>query len=111
LLAGAIALVVALVGGATVFVVSRAGGDASAGPPVPSGSYTDGLSQPSPEPSDDPTPSDEPTEAPSSEPVPSPTPTEKVRTLKDIDKGLQVYDDATSSSPAAGGSSAGRSVR
>jgi cytoskeletal protein RodZ len=93
LLAGAIALVVATVGGATVFVVSRAGGDASAGPPVPSGSYTDGLSQPSPEPSDDPTPSDEPTEPPTSEPVPSPTPTEKVRTLKDIDKGLQVYDD------------------
>ena len=93
LLAGAIAVVVALIGGAGVLVVSRTGGDDAAEPPVPSGSYTDGLM--SIEPSTE--ASTEPTEAPSSEPVPSPTPsptpTEKRRTLKDVDQGIKVYDD------------------
>jgi hypothetical protein len=92
LLAGVIALVVALVGGTAAVFASRSGGD-SAGSPVPTGSYTDGLSNSSTEPSDEPTSSDEPTQPPPSEPVPSPTPTEQRRTLQDVDKGLKVYDD------------------
>jgi hypothetical protein len=92
-LAGAIALVVALIGGAGVLVASRGSGDDAAAP-APTGSYTDGLSsaEPTPTPSDEPTAATEPTEPPS-EPLPSPTPSEKRRTVKDVDKGLEVYDD------------------
>jgi hypothetical protein len=91
LVAAAIAVVVSLVGGAAVFVVNRTGGEDSAEPPVPTATFTDGLS--SPEPSADPT--DPPTTVPSPEPTPSPspTPTERRRTLKDVDQGLLVYDD------------------
>lgn len=93
LLAGAIAVVVALVGGAGVILVNRSGGTDSAEPPVPNATFTDGLS--SPEPSADPT--DTPTTVASPEPTPtptpSPTPTERRRTLKDVDEGLKVYDD------------------
>jgi hypothetical protein len=95
LLAGAIALVVALIGGAGVILVNRSGGTDSAEPPVPTATFTDGLS--SPEPSADPT--DTPTTVPSPEPTltptpsPTPTPTERRRTLKDVDEGLKVYDD------------------
>lgn len=95
LLAGAIALVVVLIGGAGVLVASRGSGDDAAAP-APTGSYTDGLSSaeptPTPTPSDEPTAATEPTEPPS-EPLPSPTPSEKRRTVKDVDKGLEVYDD------------------
>jgi hypothetical protein len=89
LLAGAIALVVALVGGAGAVLLTRSGGDDEAGTPVPTGSYTDGLA--STEPSPEPTPSTSPSAEPT--PTPSPTPTERRRTLKDVDKGIQVYDD------------------
>lgn len=95
LVAGAIALAVALVGGAGVLMLTRSGGNEAAGPPVPTGSYTDGLSnsEPSADPSTQPStePSDQPT--PSSTPKPSPTPVEKRRTLKDVDQGIKVYDD------------------
>jgi hypothetical protein len=91
LLAGAVALVVALVGGAGAVMLTRSGGDDEAGTPAPTGSYTDGLASTAP--------SSEPTETPSTSPsaeptpTPSPTPTERRRTLKDVDKGIQVYDD------------------
>jgi len=95
LLAGVIALVVALVGGAGVIVLTRSGADGTAGSPVPTGSFTDGLSstEPTAEPSTQPT--DPPSTVPSPEPTPtpSPTPTERRRTLKDVDEGLKVYDD------------------
>lgn len=99
LIAGAIALVVALAGGAGVVVLSRGGGaeDDAATAPVPTGSFTDGLTSPEPSPK----PSDEPTDVPSRAPVPSPTPTEKRRTLKDVDRGIAVYDDVYVS-PAKG---------
>jgi hypothetical protein len=99
LIAGAIALVVALAGGAGVVVLSRGGGaeDKATGAPTPTGSFTDGLTstEPSPE------PSEEPSGVPSSVPVPPPTPTEKRRTLKDVDRGIAVYDDVYVS-PAKG---------
>jgi hypothetical protein len=54
---------------------------------VPTGSYTDGLTSTEPSPA--------PTKVSSTAPVPSvkPTPAEKRRTLKDVDRGLAVYDD------------------
>jgi hypothetical protein len=99
LIAGAVALVVALAGSAGVVVLSRGGGakDDAAASPVPTGSFTDGLTSTEPSYS----PSDEPTDVPSSAPVPSPTPTEKRRTLKDVDRGIAVYDDVYVS-PAKG---------
>jgi hypothetical protein len=95
LIAAAVALVVALVGSAGVVVLIRGGGaeDDTAASPVPTGSFTDGLTSTEPSP--------EPTDVPSSAPVPSPTPTEKRRTLKDVDRGIAVYDDVYVS-PAKG---------
>jgi hypothetical protein len=92
LLAGAIALVVALIGGTAAFVVNRSGGSDDAGPPAPTNSSTEASTEPTPtstEPSEQPTP----TETPAETPTPSPTPTEKRRTLKDVDQGIKVYDD------------------
>jgi len=85
--------VVALIAGAGVFVASRGGGNDAAGP-APTGSYTDGLSSTSPTPTDpsEPTEPTQPTE-PTSEPVPTPTVVEKRRTVKDVDRGIEVYDD------------------
>ncbi len=91
LVAGAIAVVVALFGAAAV-IVSRTGGDDTAEAPVPTGSYTDGFSTPSSSPPPTELPSATPTE-PTPTPTPSPTPTERRRTLKDVDKGIEVYDD------------------
>jgi hypothetical protein len=99
LIAGAVALAVALVGGAGVVVLSRGGSaeDDAATPAVPTGSFTDGLTSTGPSLK----PSDEPTDVPRRRPVPSPTPTEKRRTLKDVDRGIAVYDDVYVS-PAKG---------
>jgi len=79
--------VVALVAGVGALVLTRGGGeDDLAGDPAASGSYTDGLS--SPEPSGTPsTALSKPT------PKPTPTPTERRRTVKDVDRGIEVYDD------------------
>jgi hypothetical protein len=91
LVAGAIAVVVALVSAAAV-VISRTGGESTADAPVPTGSYTDGLATPESSPSPTDVPSSTPTE-PVPTPTPSPTPTERRRTLKDVDEGIKVYDD------------------
>jgi hypothetical protein len=96
LLAVAIAVVVALVGGAGAFVLTRAGGDNSARPSPPTATYSDGLSSPSADPSTDPSSEPSPTDTPSTVPTPeppTPTPTDRRRTLKDVDQGLVVYDD------------------
>lgn len=89
LLAGATALVVALIGGAAVIVLTGrdSGENEAAGSPVPTGSYTDGLTSTEPSPAS--------TKVPRTAPVPSvkPTPAERRRTLKDVDRGLAVYDD------------------
>ncbi|GAB2678822.1 hypothetical protein [Kribbella swartbergensis] len=93
LLAGAIALVVALVGGAGVVLATRGDGS-NATSSSPTASYTDGLTSTTvPSPTEPPTesPTEPPTYTPS-EPVPTPTP-ERTRTLRDIDQGVQVYDD------------------
>jgi hypothetical protein len=98
LLAGAIALAVALVGGAGVVLATRGDGSA-AGSPLPVASYSDGLSS-----TTVPSPTEPPTDPPAytpTEPVPTPTPPERTRTLRDIDQGIQVYDDVYVK-PAAG---------
>ena len=87
LVAGAIAVVVALVGGIVVFM-TRGSDDATAGSPMPTAGYTDRVTSSE-------TPSPTPT-VPSYTPEPTPTPqppVERRRTLRDIDKGLLVYDD------------------
>ncbi|WP_327639573.1 hypothetical protein OHB24_14775 [Kribbella sp. NBC_00482] len=100
LLAGAVAVVVALIGGAVV-LLTRGGDDtADGGVPVATATFTDEVSTPSASPSTEP-----PTTAPSATPTPSytpkPTPAERRRTLKDVDKGIAVYDDVYVT-PAAG---------
>jgi len=87
LLAGGIAVVVALIGGTGVFLATRGTGNAAVGDPMPTATYSDGVTSsetPSPTASTSPTPPPKPT------PTPSP---ERRRTLKDIDEGLKVYDD------------------
>jgi hypothetical protein len=85
---GAAALVVALVAGGAVALTSGGDDDAAAETgattsttsdataPIPSGSFTDGLSSTGPTPASA-----------------KPTPAERKRTLKDIDAGIAIYDD------------------
>ncbi|MEU4292955.1 hypothetical protein AB0E63_32435 [Kribbella sp. NPDC026596] len=100
LLAGGIALVLALIGGAGVVLATRGGSDdAEAGGPMPTATYSDGLTSGSPSPT---APSYTPFPPTSPKPTRTfPTPTERRRTLKDIDQGLKVYDDVYVK-PAAG---------
>ena len=89
LLAGGIALVVALTAGAGVVLATRGGDEATVGGPLPTATYTDGVTS---------TDSLSPTQNPSPTYTPKPTPTfappsERRRTLKDIDQGIKVYDD------------------
>lgn len=91
LIAAAIAVVVSLIGGVGVFVLTRSDGNASAESPLPTATYSDGLSSPDPSTQPSATPTDTPTTVPT--PTPTPTPTERRRTLKDVDQGIKVYDD------------------
>ncbi|NUR97003.1 MAG: hypothetical protein HOV67_17320 [Kribbellaceae bacterium] len=87
----AVVLVVALVGGLVAFLATRGNDEAAAGDPLPTATYSDGLTGSS---SPSPTDSVSPTAPPAYTPDPTPTPTpERRRTLKDLDKGLLVYDD------------------
>ncbi|WP_432886550.1 hypothetical protein ACQPYH_03755 [Kribbella sp. CA-245084] len=88
-LAGAIAVVIALVGGTVVFLTSRGNDDdAAVGGPMPTVSYSDGVTS-----SETPSPtSSVPSYTPEPTPTPSATP-ERRRTLKDVDEGILVYDD------------------
>jgi len=91
LLAGGIAVVVALIGGTGVFLATRGTGNAAVGDPLPTATYSDGVTS-SETPS--PTASTSSTPPPAYTPKPTPTPSpERRRTLKDIDEGLKVYDD------------------
>ncbi|TDO57501.1 hypothetical protein EV651_111227 [Kribbella sp. VKM Ac-2571] len=91
LLIAAAAVVIALIGGAVVLLTSPGGDAADAGAPIPTATFTDGVSSPTVSPSTEP-----PSVTPST-PAPSyttnPTPPERRRTLKDIDQGIAVYDD------------------
>lgn len=102
LLVSAIAVVVALVGGAVVLLTSRSDDTAEAGAPAPTATFTDGVSTPTADPSTE-TPTTVPSATPSTSPTPTskPTPAERRRTLKDVDKGIAVYDDVYVT-PAAG---------
>ncbi|MFI7060660.1 hypothetical protein ACIBL3_06750 [Kribbella sp. NPDC050124] len=93
LIAGAIAVVVSLIGGVGAFVLTRSDQNASAESPLPTATYSDGLSSPDPSTQPSATPTDTPTTVPTPTPTPSPTPTERRRTLKDVDQGIKVYDD------------------
>jgi hypothetical protein len=88
LAAAAAAVVLALVGGAVV-LLTRGGDDTTADAPVPTATFTDGVSTPTVSPSTDPPSAVPSTTAPSVKPT---TP-ERRRTLKDVDKGILVYDD------------------
>jgi hypothetical protein len=82
LLIGAIVVVLALIGGTGVFLATRGDDEAAVGGPMLT--------------SDSPSPTASPSEPPTYTPEPTPTPTtlpERRRTLKDVDKGLMVYDD------------------
>lgn len=89
LLAGAVTLVSALVAGTVVVLTARGSGDAAVGGPMPTASYSDGVTS-----SETPSPTAPPSRTPEPAPTPTPTPTpERRRTLRDIDQGIQVYDD------------------
>ncbi|MGW6197151.1 hypothetical protein ACWF0M_13490 [Kribbella sp. NPDC055110] len=100
LLVGAVGVVVALVAGAVVLLTTRGDDTADAGAPIPTATFTDGVATPTASPS-----TEDPSATPSTTPAPSytpkPTPAERRRTLKDVDKGIQVYDDVYVE-PAAG---------
>lgn len=91
LIAGGIALVLALVGGVTVFLASHGGDETAAGDSMPTATYSDGVTS-TDGPSAIPSPTDPPTYTPEPTPTPVPPP-ERRRTLKDIDQGIKVYDD------------------
>jgi hypothetical protein len=92
LLAGGIALVLALIGGAGVLLATRGGDEAAAGDPMPTATYSDGLTSGSPSPTQIPSPTAPPSYTPAPTPTPVPPP-ERRRTLRDIDEGIKVYDD------------------
>ncbi|WP_350279298.1 hypothetical protein [Kribbella sp. HUAS MG21] len=94
---GAVALVLLLLVGTVVFVTTR-GGDDTAEAELPTATYSDGLTNPSGQPSATAPPTTQPTSQPSqsAQPPSQTTPPgvgERRRTLKDIDTGIHVYDD------------------
>jgi hypothetical protein len=99
LLVGAVVVVVALIGGAVVLLTSRGDDTAEVGAPAPTATFTDGVSSPTVDPSTEPPSATPSTTRPT--PTPKPTPAERRRTLKDVDKGIAVYDDVYVT-PAAG---------
>ncbi len=70
------------------------------GAPAPTVTSTDEAATPTASPSTEP-PSATPSTTPTPTPAPKPTPAERRRTLKDVDKGIAVYDDVYVT-PAAG---------
>lgn len=91
LLVGAVTLVLALVAGTVAVLTTRGSDDVAVGGPMPTATYSDGVTS-----GETPSPTAPPSYTP--EPAPTPTPTrtatpERRRTLKDIDKGIEVYDD------------------
>ena len=92
LLAGGIALALALIGGAGILLATRGGDEAAAGDPMPTATYSDGLTTGSPSPTQIPSPTAPPSYTPEPTPTPVPSP-ERRRTLRDIDEGIKVYDD------------------
>ena len=100
LLVGAVGVVVALVAGAVVLLTTRGDDTPDAGAPVPTATYTDAVETPTASPSSEP-PSTTPSTTPTPSYTPKPTPAERRRTLKDVDKGIAVYDDVYVA-PAAG---------
>lgn len=90
-LVAGIALVLALIGGAGVLLATRGSDENAVGGPMPTATYSDGLTSESPSPT---APSYTPMPPTSPEPTRTfATPQERRRTLKDIDQGLKVYDD------------------
>ncbi|WP_410789101.1 hypothetical protein [Kribbella sp. C-35] len=100
LLVSAIAVVVALVGGAVVLLTSRGDDTTDTEAPIPTATFTDEVASPTASPSSEP-PSATPSTRPTPTPTPTPTPAERRRTLKDVDQGIAVYDDVYVN-PAAG---------
>jgi hypothetical protein len=100
LLVGAVGVVVALVAGAVVLLTTRGDDTADAGAPMPTATFTDAVATPTASPSTEP-PSATPSTTPPPSYTPKPTPAERRRTLKDVDKGIAVYDDVYID-PAAG---------
>ena len=98
LLVSAIAVVVALIGGAVVLLTNRGDDTTDTEAPIPTATFTDGVATPTASPSTEP-----PTTTPTTSPTPTakPTPAERRRTLKDVDQGIAVYDDVYVN-PAAG---------
>jgi hypothetical protein len=86
---GAVTLVFARVAGTVVVLTTRGSGDAAVGGPMPTATYSDGVTS-----SETPSPTAPPsyTREPALTPTPTPTP-ERRRTLRDIDQSIQVYDD------------------
>jgi len=99
LAAAAAVVVLGLVGGAVV-LLTRSDDTAAADAPVPTATYTDGVSTPTVSPSTEP-PSTSPSTTAPTTPSVTPTTPERRRTLKDVDKGILVYDDVYVA-PAAG---------
>lgn len=86
----AVSVALVLVAGVVAFVTTRGEHDtADAG--IPTATYSDAVTTPSADPTSEP-PSPTYTQSTTPEPTPTVTP-ERRRTLKDIDKGLLVYDD------------------
>ena len=95
LAAAAAAVVLALVGGAVV-LLTRGDDSTTAEAPVPTATFTDGVSTPTVSPSTDPpsaSPSTTASTTPPTTPSAKPTTPERRRTLKDVDTGILVYDD------------------